>query len=81
MRIFGFELKLKKQPRWASYDDVISLSESVQSLFNAYEAMRKKVYRETKKDNGAGQDDVIPEEVPRPVIISPGDPPPAGYGV
>ena len=55
MNIFGISVKFRRQPRWASYEQVQELSKAVQSLYNAYEAMRKKVYRDAKPAPADGE--------------------------
>ncbi len=55
MRIFGFNIKAKREPRYASHELVRELNERYEQLaqeyskmYKAYEAMRLKVYRDTK---------------------------------
>ena len=56
MRIFGIKFTAKKLPRYGSYEDVQALSERIEGVasalagvYNSLEAMRKKVYRDDKK--------------------------------
>ncbi len=69
MRLFGWDFTANKQPRWASFQDVLALSGYVQDLANKVEAMRKKVYRDGKADEATA--DNLPEGVKEALAIEP----------
>lgn len=82
MKIFGIRLTAKKEPRYASYADVQALSELVtelthnqERLYNAIEAIRKKIYREDKKEEATEEMErlALTNEQPRVSSLGPGD--------
>ena len=82
MRIFGFRFEARRESRWASTDDLLALSDLVQTLSEglidtnrAIEAMRKKVYREEKKSEVEEvlSSSLPPERQPNRLPLGPGE--------
>jgi len=78
-KIFGIEFNAKRIPKWASYTDVLALSatlhemqDNMDRLYNAVEAMRKKVYRDNTKADVITEPNTLVREVP-PSSLHPGD--------
>ncbi len=49
MRIFGWNLHAKKEPRWAPYEAFAALAEQVNELSKMVQATQRKVYRDSKE--------------------------------